>query len=101
MEYVEEQDKDVRNSMEPAATFPCIECILDVLKEAGYRILLILEDFEAVFDWMDLPNISVIHSFTSHAALVTVSSAFPDLLGEKHFGSVYFLNQFLTVSFVK
>ena len=100
LQFVADQDADLRNALEPASAFPCIECILDVLKEGGYKILLILEDFEAVFDWMDLPNISVFHSFTAHAVLVTVSSTYPDALGEERFGSVYFLNQFLTVSFV-
>ena len=100
-EDVEQQDADVDNALEAAEVYPCIESILDILSTDDRKILLLLEDFEAIFEWMDLPSINSFHSLTNYAALVTVSSTYPDDLGEQHFNNVYFLNQFLTVSFVE
>ena len=100
-EDVEEQDEDVRNASEAAAVYLCIESLLDILSTENRRILLVLEDFEEIFQWMDLPTINAFHSLTGCAALVTVSSTYPDDLGQQRFNNVYFLNQFLTVTFIE
>ena len=96
---VEEQVVDYRNAMEEGQVFLCITSILDILKESGRKILLIVEDFERFFDRYNLSDINVFHSFTGHVALVTVSAEDLDSLGQRHYGSAYFCNQFVTVDY--
>lgn len=96
---VEEQVEDYRNALEEGQVYLCITSILDILKESGRKILLIVEDFERFFDRYGLSDINVFHSFTGHVALVTVSSENLDSLGKRRYGSAYFCNQFVTVDY--
>jgi hypothetical protein len=78
-----------------------IDIIDDIYENVGWRMMLILEHFDAAIKAMPEYDIMKIREMTETLAIVTITRISLEDLCEQRYQSIYFANQFLDASFIK